>query len=785
MAQQPSGHGISHINALGVSVTWTNDAITPQAVGHHSQQQHTDAEMATDDSHLLGMAMPSRIQHPQQPMAYAQHQHQLRQQQQAAHPQAAQMQHHHALQQHATMLQHQHQPAVVDMASPDPSAPSTLSFTAPEEDRSDSCNNEMRTLFNENRHKSLEDVARMLQSNDKGPASERLRQIFAMLWLDRLCQRSSSSVPRGRVYGSYASRCANHGITVLNPASFGKLVRILYPGLRTRRLGVRGESKYHYVNFELKEDAENAGNDQQISAFAAEADAFAARTTASTAPHPTNSVADLPAECVMRAKASHGKSREGARVIFEPGQNLLQVVSSTGTTPRVESSYSRNFPQPKTAVSTEPIVLPPMAPHLDSGTDPDALTTLEALYRAHCTALVDSLRFCREKAFFHQVTSFQGTLTVPVQRLLFSSRMAQWIEHADTVLYQRLMDIVDFLLLQAMPEPVIKCISNIGLNLVAHLRKSFSSFPSHALNAKLVPATVFCSLVSQAMRVNMTAHAAADNLTCAQLRSAMYADLVRSVDVCRLVQTLPKRAVDDFIAMCATRVRKTIDPAEVDAELEAKTIFAQATNRDGGEMHGTAADGASNPLDVWSRFVLDLPDMFPYASAKELVEYTHIVLSTVARDITMLRGESFTTWWVTKCWIEEYIIYLASAASFMDRFKAAGEGDSQCVSERENVAVSKQASLAVPEQASLAVPKQGDGLAETADEAARDQPTEAQKDEELQKNEARAANAAVGEAARGGSGDDSGIGIRTPEEEYRYEFGHGEQAEMEEAPETM
>lgn len=56
------------------------------------------------------------------------------------------------------------------------------------------------------------------------------------------------------MYANYASRCATERITVLNPASFGKLVRVLFPGLKTRRLGVRGESKYHYVNFTLKED---------------------------------------------------------------------------------------------------------------------------------------------------------------------------------------------------------------------------------------------------------------------------------------------------------------------------------------------------------------------------------------------------------------------------------------------------------------------------------------------------------------------------------------------------
>lgn len=69
-----------------------------------------------------------------------------------------------------------------------------------------------------------------------------------------MCSRGKGSVPRGRVYANYASRCATERITVLNPASFGKLVRVLFPGLKTRRLGIRGESKYHYVNFNLVDD---------------------------------------------------------------------------------------------------------------------------------------------------------------------------------------------------------------------------------------------------------------------------------------------------------------------------------------------------------------------------------------------------------------------------------------------------------------------------------------------------------------------------------------------------
>ena len=72
--------------------------------------------------------------------------------------------------------------------------------------------------------------------------------------LNSLCRRGNSSVTRNRVYSHYATRCGNERVSPLNPASFGKLVRIIFPGIQTRRLGMRGESKYHYVDLTLIED---------------------------------------------------------------------------------------------------------------------------------------------------------------------------------------------------------------------------------------------------------------------------------------------------------------------------------------------------------------------------------------------------------------------------------------------------------------------------------------------------------------------------------------------------
>lgn len=82
--------------------------------------------------------------------------------------------------------------------------------------------------------------------------------MLTCLRLKSSCRSAKTSVPRGRVYATYVSRCGNERVQPLNPASFGKLVRVIFPGIQTRRLGVRGESKYHYVDLALVDDAQDS-----------------------------------------------------------------------------------------------------------------------------------------------------------------------------------------------------------------------------------------------------------------------------------------------------------------------------------------------------------------------------------------------------------------------------------------------------------------------------------------------------------------------------------------------
>lgn len=54
------------------------------------------------------------------------------------------------------------------------------------------------------------------------------------------------NVPRSGMYEDYKAACVRCHQQPVNSATFGKLIRHVFSGITTRRLGTRGESKYHY-----------------------------------------------------------------------------------------------------------------------------------------------------------------------------------------------------------------------------------------------------------------------------------------------------------------------------------------------------------------------------------------------------------------------------------------------------------------------------------------------------------------------------------------------------------
>ncbi|GAM86788.1 hypothetical protein ANO11243_048080 [Dothideomycetidae sp. 11243] len=550
---------------------------------------------------------------------------------------------------------------------------------------------ELRELLARNENRILKDVAQEVIQKERTPQSEKTKQLFAMLWLRKVCKPAKTSVPRNRVYSHYATRCGTERVVPLNPASFGKLVRVIFPGIQTRRLGVRGESKYHYVDLALCDEEESQvsapavttnGADvkpdfrRSMSASVASDFASGPRLNADTAAFP-------PAEPAIEIEPTPQPDNRGppsqGRLFAYPDSRGMQ----RGNDGSLMYEQTLRFPVRSYGdiEGDDTIALPDIHPYCPPKTDVDTAEALVALYRTHCTSLIDCIRFCKEKQFFRLFTSFHGTLTVPVQKLFSHANLAPWIQECDYLMYQKMVRFVSRLTLQAAPPIVITILNNISTNLHAHISKTFQSHPNHVLQAKLKPAATFASLLHRLIRVNAAAHAAANLLTVDQNREQMWREWVTMVNPKRVMEgELPDCGYEEVYKILTCDVRSLLEPLQA-PPFPDNPLFSfdnQAYNASQNSF-GPSKDftpelneqGASisteNVLDRWATFLTALPARFPQASTRTLLHCIQAVGTAALRDITIMGGASYQTWWVMKIFVDEMSLWLAALGGFLER----------------------------------------------------------------------------------------------------------------------
>ncbi|RWA08246.1 hypothetical protein EKO27_g6845 [Xylaria grammica] len=557
-----------------------------------------------------------------------------------------------------------------------------------------SANNEleMRQLYQASKHRNLEDVAKELHGNERGPNSERTRQVFAMLWINQVCTKGKGSVPRGRV--------------------FGKLVRVLFPGLKTRRLGVRGESKYHYVNFTLMDDQPELKEPviqpalpiQESSQFTQSFGTIQSQpTTLNTGkpalPSPqTNQPSEGPPASTSMGTRAHS-------LYNQPDVSSIDQLDSSTTKTMLHLAFPKEgdnqFDQSQT------LILPRMEPFLPNGTDPDTAKSLEALYRSQC----------------------------------------------DFVLYQRMARIIAGLTLQVVPKTVLDTLRTISERLVAHIREAFQGQPRHVVRAKEAPATVFAGILDRALRVNLTAHAAANMLANPANRNSMYMDWITMVRIRKIAECVPTKGMDDLVQVLLNDMRGLLDPTNVPWEVECLTLYGDMAQQSSQNPHSDVSntDNPQNMLDRWVQFLCSLPNRFPYATPADIVWCVQRVGTEVMRDLTIAQGKSFGSWWVTKCWIDEMVAFLAEQGGFMQSRSSTPIVDQT------------KRSISVPIDATNASEEERRHNSDSMDlGVSRALSAQAQPD-----------SAPFPSRVDGHDPDDSGIGIRTPEEDFpigKFEF---------------
>ena len=358
-----------------------------------------------------------------------------------------------------------------------------------------------------------------------------------------------------------------------------------------------------------------------------------------------------------------------------------------GTAESMTYPHSLRFPSSNLPAfaENEPVTLPPLHPYLPPRMDHDTAEALFALYRTHCTSLIDSIRFCKEKQFFRLYTSFHGTLTVPVQKLFTHPNLAPWIEQCDLVMYRTMVRFVSRLTLQAAPVIVINVLSNISTNLHGHISKTFSSQPQHVLEAKLRPATIFASLLHRLIRVNQAAHAAANLLTIDLNREQMWREWLTMVNPKRVMEAeLPDCGYEEAYKILTSEMRGLLEPLQAPSyqddpygftayNFEENGSFAQfLQSQTGSSLPGSRAGASAvsteNVLDRWSAFISSLPARFPQAKARTLLHCISAIGTAALRDITIMNGASYGHWWVLKIFVDEMALWLAEMGGFLEPY---------------------------------------------------------------------------------------------------------------------
>ncbi|KAK5006167.1 hypothetical protein LTR28_006817 [Elasticomyces elasticus] len=91
--------------------------------------------------------------------------------------------------------------------------------------------------------------------------------------------------------------------------------------------------------------------------------------------------------------------------------------------------------------------------------------------------------------------------------------------------------------------------------------------------------------------------------------------------------------------------------------------FSQSFQQKPRQSYGVSTE---NVLDRWSAFLSALPARFPNASARTLIHCISGVGTAALRDITIMGGASYQTWWVTKIFVDEMALWLAALGGFLE-----------------------------------------------------------------------------------------------------------------------
>ncbi|KAH0616965.1 hypothetical protein JD844_028484 [Phrynosoma platyrhinos] len=279
-------------------------------------------------------------------------------------------------------------------------------------------------------------------------------------------------IPRSALYMHYLDFCEKNDTQPVNAASFGKIIRQQFPQLTTRRLGTRGQSKYHYYGIAVKESSQYYD--------------------------------------VMYSK-------KGAAWVNETGKKEV-TKQTVAYSPRSKlGTLLPEFPNVKD------LNLPASLPE-------EKVSTFIMMYRTHCQRILDTVI----RANFDEVQSFllhfwQG-MPPHMLPVLGSSTVVNIVGVCDSILYKAISGVLMPTVLQALPDSLTQVIRKFAKQLDEWLKVALHDLPENLRNIKFELSRRFSQILRRQTSLNHLCQASRTVIHSADITFQMLEDW-RNVDL--------------------------------------------------------------------------------------------------------------------------------------------------------------------------------------------------------------------------------------------------------------
>ncbi|XP_019939640.1 MHC class II regulatory factor RFX1 isoform X2 [Paralichthys olivaceus] len=437
------------------------------------------------------------------------------------------------------------------------------------------------------------------------------------------------SLPRCTLYYHYLLHCQEQKLEPVNAASFGKLIRSVFMGLRTRRLGTRGNSKYHYYGLRIKSGS------------------------------PLLRLMDEQQHMAMRQQPFSQKNR------IKPVQKTQGITNGTsgGTGQQAAAlcDISAQVQQYQQFLEASRLLPEFVDVDLHDGLLPDGillehLKAFQTLYREHCEAVLDvmvNLQFTLVETLWKSFWRFsqsndaeslnlhnESEKRLPKSCLVVLCKfepVLRWTKECDNLLYQTLVEILIPDVLRPIPSALTQAIRNFAKSLENWLTGAMMNIPEEMVRIKVVCVSSFSQTLRRYTSLNHLAQAARAVLQNTAQINQMLSDLNR-VDFTNVQEQA------SWVCQCDDNVVQRL-------EQDFKMTLQQQNSL---EQWASWLDSVvSQVLKPYEHNPVALPK-----AAKIFLLNWSFYSSMVIRDLTLRSAASFGSFHLIRLLYDEYMYYL-------------------------------------------------------------------------------------------------------------------------------